>query len=107
MRIEGTVVKTSAAESDEYFNVRPLLSRLSAIASQQSATIGSRAELEANYDTVAAIAGETPARPAHWGGYRLRPERIEFWQGRRSRFHDRIVFTRGADGSWSMERLQP
>lgn len=107
VRIEGTVVKTSAAESDEYFNVRPLLSRLSAIASQQSAPIGSRAELEANYDAVAAVAGETPARPAHWGGYRLQPERIEFWQGRRSRFHDRIVFTRGADGSWSMERLQP
>ena len=107
VRIEGTVVKTSAAESDEYFNVRPLLSRLSAIASQQSAPITSRAQLEANYDTVAAVAGETPARPAHWGGYRLRPERIEFWQGRRSRFHDRIVFVRGADGQWSMERLQP
>ena len=107
VRIEGTVVKTSAAESDQYFNVRPLLSRLSAIASQQSAPIGSRAELEANYEAVAAVAGETPARPAHWGGYRLQPERIEFWQGRRSRFHDRIVFTRGADGAWSMERLQP
>ena len=107
VRIEGTVVKTSAAESDEYFNVRPLLSRLSAIASQQSAPIASRAELEANYDAVAAVAGDTPVRPAHWGGYRLQPERIEFWQGRRSRFHDRIVFTRGADGSWSMERLQP
>ena len=107
VRIEGTVVKTSAAESDEYFNVRPLLSRLSAIASQQSAPIASRTELEANYDAVAAVAGDTPARPAHWGGYRLQPERIEFWQGRRSRFHDRIVFTRGADGAWSMERLQP
>ncbi len=107
VRIEGTVVKTSAAESDEYFNVRPLLSRLSAIASQQSAPIASRAELEANFDAVAAVAGDTPARPAHWGGYRLQPERIEFWQGRRSRFHDRIVFTRGADGAWSMERLQP
>ena len=107
VRIEGTVVKTSAAESDEYFNVRPLLSRLSAIASQQSAPIASRAELEANYEAVAAVAGETPARPEHWGGYRLQPERIEFWQGRRSRFHDRIVFTRGADGQWSMQRLQP
>jgi pyridoxamine-phosphate oxidase len=107
VRIDGTVVKTSAAESDQYFNVRPLLSRLSAIASQQSATIASRAALEANYEAVAAVAGDTPARPAHWGGYRLQPERIEFWQGRRSRFHDRIVFTRGADGSWRMERLQP
>ena len=107
VRIDGTVVKTSAAESDQYFNVRPLLSRLSAIASQQSETIASRAALEANYEAVAAVAGDTPARPAHWGGYRLQPERIEFWQGRRSRFHDRIVFTRGADGSWRMERLQP
>ena len=108
VRIEGTVVKTTAAESDEYFNVRPLQSRLSAIASQQSAPIDSRAALESNYEAVAAAVGDTqPPRPAHWGGYRLQPERIEFWQGRRSRFHDRIVFTRGADGQWSMQRLQP
>ena len=108
VRIEGTVVKTTAAESDEYFNVRPLQSRLSAIASQQSTPIDSRAALESNYEAVAAALGDTqPPRPAHWGGYRLQPERIEFWQGRRSRFHDRIVFTRGADGQWSMQRLQP
>ena len=108
VRIEGTVVKTTAAESDEYFNVRPLQSRLSAIASQQSAPIADRAALESNYEAVAAAVGDTqPPRPAHWGGYRLQPERIEFWQGRRSRFHDRIVFTRGADGQWSMQRLQP
>lgn len=108
VRIEGTVVKTTAAESDEYFNVRPLQSRLSAIASQQSSPIANRAALESNYDAVAAAIGETqPPRPAHWGGYRLQPERIEFWQGRRSRFHDRIVYTRGADGQWSMQRLQP
>ena len=108
VRIEGTVVKTTAAESDEYFNVRPLQSRLSAIASQQSAPIDSRATLESHYEAVAAALGDAqPPRPAHWGGYRLQPERIEFWQGRRSRFHDRIVFTRGADGQWSMQRLQP
>ena len=108
VRIEGTVVKTTAAESDEYFNVRPLQSRLSAIASQQSAPIDSRAALESNYEAVVAAVGDAqPPRPAHWGGYRLQPERIEFWQGRRSRFHDRIVFTRGADGQWSMQRLQP
>ncbi|MGK5002478.1 pyridoxamine 5'-phosphate oxidase [Janthinobacterium sp. LB2P70] len=108
VRIEGTVVKTTAAESDEYFNVRPLQSRLSAIASQQSAPIADRAVLESNYEAVAAAVGDSqPPRPAHWGGYRLQPERIEFWQGRRSRFHDRIVFTRGADGQWSMQRLQP
>ncbi|MDO8068665.1 MULTISPECIES: pyridoxamine 5'-phosphate oxidase [unclassified Janthinobacterium] len=108
VRIEGTVVKTTAAESDEYFNVRPLQSRLSAIASQQSTPIASRAELESHYEAVAAAIGDAqPPRPAHWGGYRLQPERIEFWQGRRSRFHDRIVFTRDADGQWSMQRLQP
>lgn len=108
VRIEGTVVKTTAAESDEYFNVRPLQSRLSAIASQQSAPIADRAALEANYEAVVAAIGDAqPPRPAHWGGYRLQPERIEFWQGRRSRFHDRIVFTRGADGQWSLQRLQP
>lgn len=108
VRIEGTVVKTTAAESDEYFNVRPVQSRLSAIASQQSAPIADRAALERNYEAVAAAIGDAPPpRPAHWGGYRLQPERIEFWQGRRSRFHDRIVYTRGADGQWSMQRLQP
>ncbi|MBR7633342.1 pyridoxamine 5'-phosphate oxidase [Janthinobacterium lividum] len=108
VRIEGTVVKTTAAESDEYFNVRPVQSRLSAIASQQSTPIASRAELESHYAAVAAAIGDAqPPRPAHWGGYRLQPERIEFWQGRRSRFHDRIVFTRGADGQWNMQRLQP
>lgn len=108
VRIEGTVVKTTAAESDEYFNVRPLQSRLSAIASQQSAPIADRATLERHYEAVAAAVGDAPPpRPAHWGGYRLQPERIEFWQGRRSRFHDRIVFTRGADGQWSRQRLQP
>ena len=107
IRIEGSVEKTSAAESDEYFGVRPLASRLSAIASQQSAPIASRAELEANFEAVAAGAGAQPPRPPHWGGYRLKPERIEFWQGRRSRFHDRIVFTRQANGDWRIERLQP
>ncbi|MFA6067744.1 MAG: pyridoxamine 5'-phosphate oxidase [Janthinobacterium sp.] len=108
VRIEGTVVKTTAAESDEYFNMRPLQSRLSAIASQQSAPIADRAALEHNYEAVVAAVGDAqPPRPAHWGGYRLQAERIEFWQGRRSRFHDRIVFTRSADGQWSMQRLQP
>ncbi|OHV98167.1 pyridoxamine 5'-phosphate oxidase [Janthinobacterium lividum] len=108
VRIEGTVVKTTAAESDEYFNMRPLQSRLSAIASQQSAPIADRAALEHNYEAVVVAVGDAqPPRPAHWGGYRLQAERIEFWQGRRSRFHDRIVFTRSADGQWSMQRLQP
>lgn len=107
IRIEGRVERTSAEESDRYFRSRPLKSRLSAIASAQSAPIGSRAQLEQNYDAVAQQAGEDPARPDNWGGYRLVPERIEFWQGRRSRFHDRIVYERQADGSWTRQRLQP
>lgn len=107
VRIEGKVVRTSAEESDKYFNSRPLKSRLSAIASEQSAPIAGRADLERNYEEVARQYGESPSRPSHWGGYRLVPERIEFWQGRRSRFHDRIVYTRSEDGSWTRQRLQP
>jgi pyridoxamine 5'-phosphate oxidase len=107
VRIEGRVERTTAEESDKYFNSRPLKSRLSAIASHQSAPIASRAELEHNYEDVARQVGEAPQRPPHWGGFRLVPERIEFWQGRRSRFHDRIVYTRQEDGSWTRQRLQP
>lgn len=107
VRIEGRVETTSAEESDKYFHSRPLKSRLSAIASQQSAPIDNRAALERNYEAVAATAGEAPARPSNWGGFRLVPERIEFWQGRRSRFHDRIVYERQEDGSWARQRLQP
>jgi pyridoxamine 5'-phosphate oxidase len=107
VRIEGRVETTSAEESDTYFHSRPLQSRLSAIASQQSAPIDNRAALERNYEAVAATAGDTPARPSNWGGLRLVPERIEFWQGRRSRFHDRIVYERQEDGSWARQRLQP
>ncbi|MES2127683.1 MAG: pyridoxamine 5'-phosphate oxidase [Pseudomonadota bacterium] len=107
VRIEGRVEKTSAADNDSYFNSRPLKSRLAAIASAQSAPIDSRATLERQYDAVAAQFGEAPPRPAYWGGYRLVPQRIEFWQGRRSRFHDRIVYERQPDGSWHKQRLQP
>lgn len=107
VRIEGRVERTSAEESDKYFNSRPLKSRLSAIASEQSAPIANRAALEQHYEEVARQYGEAPPRPQHWGGFRLVPERIEFWQGRRSRFHDRIVYTRQEDGSWTRQRLQP
>jgi pyridoxamine 5'-phosphate oxidase len=106
VRVEGRVERTSADESDTYFNSRPLKSRLSAIASQQSAPIASRAALEQNFDAVARQYGEEPQRPQNWGGFRLVPERIEFWQGRRSRFHDRIVYER-RDGRWMRQRLQP
>jgi pyridoxamine 5'-phosphate oxidase len=107
VRIEGRVERTTDEESDKYFNSRPLKSRLSAIASEQSAPIASRAALEQNYEEVVRQYGEAPPRPQHWGGFRLVPERIEFWQGRRSRFHDRIVYTRQEDGSWTRQRLQP
>ncbi|MDY0961609.1 pyridoxamine 5'-phosphate oxidase [Massilia sp. CFBP9026] len=107
VRIEGRVERTAPDESDRYFRSRPLKSRLSAIASRQSAPIDSRAQLEQNYDVVAQGAGEDPARPDNWGGFRLIPDRIEFWQGRRSRFHDRIVYERQEDGSWTRQRLQP
>jgi len=107
VRIEGTVTKTSREESDKYFYSRPLKSQIGAIASKQSEPIANRAQLEANYDAVAAASGDQPVRPEHWGGYRLDPVRIEFWQGRRSRFHDRIVYCKQADGSWTRERLQP
>lgn len=107
IRIEGSVGRTAAEESDKYFHSRPLKSRLAAIASAQSAPIADRAALEQNYDAVAAQFGEAPPRPENWGGFRLVPERIEFWQGRRSRFHDRIVYTLQADGSWTRQRLQP
>jgi len=107
VRIEGRVEQTPTEESDKYFYSRPVKSQLAAIASQQSAPIANRAEMEARYAAVEAASGDAPQRPEHWGGYRLVPERIEFWQGRRSRFHDRIVYTRGADGSWKKERIQP
>ncbi|KQV91440.1 pyridoxamine 5'-phosphate oxidase [Massilia sp. Root351] len=107
VRIEGRVEKTSAEDSDTYFYSRPVKSQLAAVASHQSERIASRAEMEANFAAVEAASGGQPQRPPHWGGYRLVPERVEFWQGRRSRFHDRIVFTLQADGSWKKERLQP
>ena len=107
VRIEGRVDKLPAAQSDAYFQSRPLMSRLGAIASAQSEPVASREALERRFAEVEAAQGEQPQRPAHWGGYRLVPDRIEFWQGRPSRLHDRILYTRAADGGWRRERLQP
>ena len=106
VRIEGTVEKVSAAESDAYFASRPLGARLSAWASAQSEVVSSRAELEKSLEEARARYGELPPRPAHWGGYRVTPQRIEFWQGRADRLHDRLLYAR-AGGAWRIERLAP
>ena len=106
VRIEGTLTRVSARESDDYFASRPLGSRHAAIASPQSETVASRAALEARYEKVVSETGDTPRRPAHWGGYRLMPVAIEFWQGRANRLHDRLLFGKTAEG-WRITRLAP
>lgn len=107
VRIEGRIEKISDAENDSYFHSRPLGSRHSARASQQSAPIANRELLEQRLIEVEQEFPENPPRPPHWGGYRLVPDRLEFWQGRSSRLHDRIVYTLQTDGSWAISRLQP
>ena len=107
VRIEGRVERLSEAQSDAYFQSRPLQSRLGALASAQSEPIADRLLLEQQFAEAEAEFGDEPTRPAHWGGYRLVPDRVEFWQGRPSRLHDRILYTRQPDGAWRRERLQP
>jgi len=106
VRIEGAVEKVSAAEADEYFASRPLGSRIGAWASTQSATIESRAWLEARVKAAEVQYGDGPPRPPHWGGYRVIPAWLEFWQGRQSRLHDRIAYAKSDDG-WKITRLSP
>lgn len=107
VRVEGLVEKTSAAESDEYFSTRPLGSRLAANASSpQSAVLAGRESLEQRYREVEQRYGESPPRPPSWGGYRVVPHVVEFWQGRPNRLHDRLVYTKRAEG-WNIVRLAP
>jgi pyridoxamine 5'-phosphate oxidase len=106
--VEGVVERVEAELSDRYFASRPRDSQLGALASAQSRPIASRAELEAAFAAAAAAHadGRPVARPAHWGGYRLRPRRFEFWQGRPNRLHDRLEFRRAGD-TWQRRRLSP
>ena len=109
IRIEGRVEQTTAAESDEYFRTRPSASRIGAWSSPQSEVISDRGSLEALFARFRADHPDDSAipRPPNWGGFRVVPERIEFWQGRPSRLHDRLRFRRDADGAWILERLAP
>lgn len=107
VRIEGRVERVSDAESDEYYQSRPLGSRIGAWASQQSAVLPNREVLEEAWKAQQASLGDNPSRPAHWGGFRLIPDRWEFWQGRPSRLHDRIEYRLQADGTWLTQRLAP
>jgi pyridoxamine 5'-phosphate oxidase len=107
VRIEGAIEKTSAAESDDYFASRPLGSRIAAIASPQSAVIGARTMLEQRYAEAEKRYGTAPPRPSGWGGYRVVPDAIEFWQGRPNRLHDRLLYRKTANGEWEIVRLAP
>jgi pyridoxamine 5'-phosphate oxidase len=107
VRIEGDIEKISTAESEAYFQSRPLGSRLGAWASDQSEVVNNRETLESRFAELQKRFGEDVPRPEHWGGYRLRPNSIEFWQGRDNRLHDRLRYSLEEDGSWSIERLGP
>ena len=108
VRVEGKVERVSSAESEEYFKTRPRESQLGALASPQSEVIEGREVLEEHLRALAEEYRDREVpRPAHWGGYRLKPERIEFWENRPGRLHDRIVYDLQADGSWTIKRLAP
>jgi pyridoxamine 5'-phosphate oxidase len=107
VRIEGRVERVSETESDDYFKSRPLDSRIGAWASPQSQVIANRGVLVANAARYAAQFLLQPPRPPHWGGFRLVPERWEFWQGRKSRLHDRLRYTPDTARGWLRERLAP
>jgi pyridoxamine-phosphate oxidase len=107
VRIDGTAQKVSDAQSEEYFHSRPIESQIGAIASAQSHELANRQELEQRVAELTEYYRNNPIeRPKHWGGYTIKPETFEFWQGRASRLHDRIVYDRTSDG-WKRSRLQP
>ena len=108
IRISGQVKKTSREESQTYFHSRPVGSQLSAWASRQSAVLDGRRVLDARMEEMNERFADKPVPlPPHWGGYRLKPDNMEFWQGRPNRLHDRFRYTRKSDGSWLIERLAP
>lgn len=108
VRIEGIAEQVPAEESDTYFQSRPFESRIGALASEQSSPVDSREALEATYSCLLKEYENKPvARPENWGGYVLRPHRIEFWQGRPGRLHDRIEYQRDAENNWAIRRLSP
>ena len=110
VRIDGIVTKVTPEESDAYYATRPLGARLSAWASAQSEKVVDRKTLEKAMDDARQRHGEQPPRPPHWGGYRVEPQEIEFWQGRSDRLHDRLLYRRArgsAQVAWSIERLAP
>ena len=108
VRIEGTCEKVSEAESDQYFYSRPEGSRIGAWASPQSQEISSRDVLDSNLAELEKRFRDTPVtRPPHWGGYRIKPQTMEFWQGRPSRLHDRIAYSQDSSGDWIFARLAP
>jgi pyridoxamine 5'-phosphate oxidase len=107
VRIDGAVQRVSATASDAYYASRPLGARLSAWASAQSETVASRTVLETSMQEASRRYADNPPRPDHWGGYRVVPQSIEFWQGRADRLHDRLVYKRNAAAGWTIERLAP
>lgn len=110
VRIDGAIERVSAGESDAYYKSRPLGARLSAWASPQSERVASRAVLEKAMEEARGRHRDSPPRPPQWGGYRVLPTEIEFWQGRADRLHDRLVYRRaavGVEAAWALERLAP
>ncbi len=106
--IEGTVARVPREESDAYFHSRPRLSQLAAVVSPQSSLVAGRSVLEDSMKVLEKkYAGQEVPLPANWGGFRLNPETVEFWQGRRNRLHDRLRFRRSPGGDWTVERLAP